>query len=153
MRRTVSLLVVLVAILACHRGVGGPEAGATSSDGAVQQFLFAAKSQDLPAMSAVWGTAEGPLREREERRQLERRLLILICHLRHDESRMGAAQAGEEGKVMYRVEVMQGEKKGSPVFTTVKDRRTGRWFVESFDLPALQGFCTAGGAPPLPAKP
>lgn len=147
MRRALSLLLVLVAILGCHRTVGGPEAGATSSEAAVQQFLFAAKAQDLQAMSAVWGNAESPVRDRADRQQLERRLLLMTCHLRHDESRIGAGNSGEAGKVLHRVDLTQGDKKASPVFTTVRNTRTGRWFVEDFDFQATAGFCTAGNRP------
>ena len=70
----------------------GDLAGATSSAAAVEQFLSAAKAQDLQAMSAVWGNAVSPMRERVDRQELERRLLIMTCHLRHDTSRIGAAQ-------------------------------------------------------------
>ena len=150
MRRALSLLVVLFAIMGCHRPARGPEAGATSSEAAVRQFLFAAKAQDLQAMSAVWGNAESPMRDRADRQQLERRLLIMVCHLRHDESRIGEAQTGEEGKLLHRVELTQGDKKASPSFTAVRNTKSGRWFVESFDLAALQGFCTAGGTPTRP---
>lgn len=144
LRRALSLLFVLVAIMGCHRTVGGPEAGATSSEAAVRQFLFAAKAQDLQAMSAVWGNAESPVRDRADRQELERRLLIMTCHLRHDESRIGAAQTGESSKVLHRVELTQGDKKASPLFTTVKNQNSGRWFVETFDLTAVQSFCTGG---------
>ncbi len=154
MRRALSLLMVLVAIVGCHRTVGGPEAGATSSDGAVQQFLFAAKAQDLQAMSAVWGNAESPVRDRAPRQELERRLLLMTCHLRHDESRIGTGQAGEAGKVLYRVDLTQGDKKASPTFTTVKNTKTGRWFVEDFDFQSLSSFCTAGNrAAPSSVRP
>ena len=147
MKRALSLLLVLVAIMGCRRTVGGVEAGATSSDAAVQQFLFAAKAQDLQAMSAVWGNAESPVRDRADRQQLERRLLLMTCHLRHDESRIGAGTAGEAGKVLHRVDLTQGDKKASPVFTTVRNTRTRRWFVEDFDFQSLASFCTAGNRP------
>lgn len=139
---------MLVAIMGCHRSVGGPEAGATSSVAAVEQFLAAAKAQDLQALSAVWGNADAPVRDREDRQQLERRLLIITCHLRHDASRIGAAQPGESGKLLHRVDLTQGDKKASPVFTTVRNTKSGRWFVEDFDFKSMAGFCTAGNRPP-----
>ncbi len=147
MRRALSLLMVLVAIMGCHRTVGGPEAGATSSEAAVQQFLFAAKAQDLQAMSAVWGNAESPVRDRADRQQLERRLLLMTCHLRHDESRIGSGNAGVAGTVQHRVDLTQGDKKASPMFTTVRNTKTRRWFVQDFDFAATSGFCTAGNRP------
>jgi len=152
LRRLLSSLLVLVAIVGCRRTAGGPEAGALSSTAAVQQFVDAAKAQDLQAMSAVWGNAEAPVRDREDRQQLEKRLLIMVCHLRHDEARIGAAQTGPQGKLQHRVDLTQGSKKASPVFTTVRNTKTGRWFVEDFDFQSLASFCTAGNrAPPPPS--
>ena len=150
MRRVLSSLLVLVAIFGCHRTVGGPEAGALSSTAAVEQYLSAAKAQDLQALSAVWGNAEAPVRDREDRQQLERRLLIITCHLRHDGSRIGAAQPGASGKLLHRVELTQGDKKASPMFTTVRNTKTGRWFVEDFDFKSTASFCTAGNRPAQP---
>lgn len=154
LRRALSLLTLLVAIVACRRTVGGPEAGATSSVAAVEQFLSAAKAQDLQAMSAVWGNAASPVRDRVDRQQLERRLMIMTCHLRHDGSRIGAAQTAPAGKLTHRVDLTQGAKKASPVFTTVRNTKTGRWFVEDFDFQSMASFCTAGNrAPPPPVGP
>ena len=144
MRRALTLVMVLVVFTACHRAASGPMTGATSSDAAVQQFLFAAKAQDLQALSAVWGNEESPVRDRADRQELERRLLIMVCHLRHDESRIGPAQAGEGGRVMHRVDLTQGTKTAAPIFTTVRNRKSGRWFVETFDMTAVSGFCSGG---------
>jgi hypothetical protein len=143
-KRLLSSLLVLVAIIGCHRTMGGPEAGARTSTAAVEQFVAAAKAQDLQAMSAVWGNAEGPVRDREDRQQLEQRLLIMICHLRHDGAKVGPDETGPSGKVMHRVDLTQGDKKASPMFTTVRNAKTGRWFVEDFDFQSLSNFCTAG---------
>lgn len=150
MRRVLSSLLVLVAIMGCHRTTGGPEAGAISSTAAVEQYLAAAKAQDLQALSAVWGNAEAPVRDREDRQQLERRLLIITCHLRHDGSLIGVAQPGASGKLLHRVELTQGGKKASPMFTTVRNTKTGRWFVEDFDFKSTASFCTAGNRPAQP---
>ncbi len=144
-------MLLVVGSIACFRATGGPEPGAASSEGAVQQFLFAAKAQDLQAISAVWGNEESLVRDREERRAMERRLIIINCHLKHDESRIGPAERGEGGRVLHRVDLTQGELKASPVFTTVRNAKSGRWFVETFDLTPLKSFCRgAGAAPPTP---
>ncbi|MCE9601032.1 MAG: hypothetical protein K8S21_02305 [Gemmatimonadetes bacterium] len=144
------MLILLVAVAACHRTMGGPEAGATSSVAAVEQFLAAAKAQDLQAMSAVWGNVESPVRDRVDRQELERRLLIMTCHLRHDTSRIEAAQPAAAGKLTHRVDLTQGDKKASPVFTTVRNAKSGRWFVEDFDFQSMSSFCTAGNRAPPP---
>ncbi len=53
-------------------------AGAASPREAVQSFLAAVKSQDLQAMSVIWGTSKGPARDQVDRAQLERRELIML---------------------------------------------------------------------------
>lgn len=143
------MLVLLVGFVACHRSMGGPTPGAENSQAAVEQFLFAAKAQDLQAMSAVWGNEESLVRDREDRQQFERRLLILTCHLRHDQSKIGPAQVGPNGRQLHRVELTQGDKTASPMFTTVRNAKNGRWFVEVFELEPLAPFCKGGMAPPV----
>jgi hypothetical protein len=108
---------------------------------AVSQFIAAARAQDLQAMSAVWGNADGPTRARVERQELERRLLIIVCHLKHDESRIGPPQAGEAGRLLHVVELTQGPRTASLTFTTIRNRRSDRWYVENVDLAPVRAFC------------
>lgn len=149
MRRMLLIGLMLVGVGGCRRAMGGMEAGTLTSQLAVQQFVDAAKAQDLQAMSAVWGNADGPVRDRVDRKELEQRLLIMVCHLRHDQSRIGPAEPGEGGRVQYRVDLTQGTLKASPLFKTIKATRSGRWFVEDFEFSATRQFCsTQRAAPP-----
>lgn len=148
MRRALSLLLLLTLLAGCRRTIGGPEPGAAASSVAVQQFLDAAKAGDLQAMSAVFGNDVSPLRDREGRAQVEQRMLIMACHLKHDQARVGPATPGPNGRVQHRVELTQGTKQASPSFVTVRNTRTGRWFVEEFEIAALYTFCASAGAPP-----
>ncbi len=138
-------LVVLVALMPACRGVGsGASAGAESSEQAVVQFLNGSRADDLQAVSAVWGNAESPTRDRVDRQELERRLLIMVCHLRHDESRIGVAQRGELGRTVHQVELVTDGRTVTLPFTTVKNARSGRWFVEDVDLTPARANCRAG---------
>lgn len=141
-------LVVLLTLLPGCRGVrgGGVEAGAASSEQAVVQFLNGAKADDLQAISAVWGNAESPTRERVDRQELERRLLIMVCHLRHEESRVGVAERGELGRTVHRVELVANGRTVVVPFTTIQNTRSGRWFVENVDLAPARELCQAGSA-------
>lgn len=149
LRRLLPFSLVLLALTAtaCRRSVGGPEAGAASPQEAVVQFLDAARAKDMQAMSAVWGNAEQPTREFLERRELEQRLLVMMCVLRHDESRIGVPQPGEAGRQIYPVELKQGTRQGTVPFTTVRNTKTGRWFVEEFDPRPVREFCQQGTTP------
>lgn len=157
MRRALSIVLPL-ALVACARNTSGFEPGAAAPQVAVQQFLAAAKAQDIQAMGAVWGNADKPMREFAPRQEYERRLLIMLCHLRHDESRIGEPTAGEGGRMVFRVELKQGAKAVSPSFTTVKNTRSGRWFVEDFDFASTRVLCAnptgaPTGAPAAPRPP
>ena len=147
MKRTLTFVLMLLAVAGCRRAVGGPEPGAAASQVAIQNFLNAAKGGDIQAMSAMFGNDVSPLRDREDRVDVERRMLIMACHLKHDTARIGAAQPGQNGRTTHRVELTQGTKSASPQFTTIRNTRTGRWFVEEFDLPAVREFCTAPSTP------
>lgn len=141
MRRALTFVLMLVLLAGCRRAVGGPEPGAAASQLAVQQFLNAARAGDLQAMSAVFGNEVSPLRDRASGQEVEQRMMILVCHLKHDAAKIGLAQAGQNGRTVHRVELTQGSKSASPVFTTIRNAKTGRWFVEEFELAAVRDFC------------
>lgn len=150
MRRFLTFMMLLVLLAGCRRSIGGPEAGAASSQTAIQQFLNAANAGDIQAMSAVFGDEQSPLRDRVSREEVERRMLIMTCHLKHDAQQIGTAQSGQNGRTQHRVELTQGTKQASPVFVTTKNSRTGRWFVADFDLPAVRDFCGVARRPSIP---
>lgn len=154
MRRLgLSLLVALLAVGCRASALPSGSSGAASSTEAVVAFLNAAKAQDLQAISNVWGNAESPTRDRVERQELERRLLIITCHLRHDESRIGRSQLGEGGRTINDVELVKGNVRVTVPFTTVKNARNSRWYVEDVDLRPARPICnsepmTRPSAPP-----
>ena len=146
MRRLVTL-VVLVLLVGCRSTssgrVPGTAEGSTSGEAAVLQFLEGSRAQDLQAISSVWGDEEMPTRDRVQMQEWERRLLIMMCHLRHDESSIGPAQMAEGGRTVFPVTLRQGEKEAISMFTVARNRRSGRWFVADFDLRPLRDHCTS----------
>lgn len=140
--RRLSPLVMLVLLAGCRPGHGGAT-GAPNSEAAIQQFVSAARASDLQAMSAVWGNQEALMRDKVGRKELEQRLLIIQCNLRVDESRIGPAETGEAGRVLHRVSVTKGDLKASPLFTTVRNIKDGRWYVEDIQMNELQKFCSS----------
>lgn len=139
----VALLLVLGTLGCRPRAVAPNNAGGATSTEAVMLFVDAARRQDLQAMAMVWGNEESLTRDRVDRAELERRLLIIVCHVRHDESRIGAAQLGEAGRVIHQVETTRGSRSARIPFTTVKNARSGRWFVEDIDLRAAREICNS----------
>jgi hypothetical protein len=88
-----------------------------------------------------------PTRALVDRQELERRLVIIVCHLRHSESRIGVAERGELGRTVHRVELESDGRTVTVPFTTVQNRRSGRWFVEDVDLTPAREVCRAGSTP------
>ena len=136
-----ALMLSLLVLAAACRSAGGPEPGQNTSEMAVNQFVSAARAQDMQALSTVWGNADSPTRDRVEREELERRMLIIMCHLKHDESRIGAARPGEAGRTLHTVDFKKGELERSSTFTTVRNAKSNRWYVEDVDLSPLRDLC------------
>lgn len=137
------MLLVLASVGCRPKSVGNGAGGADSAQMAVVEFLNAARAQDLQGISAVWGNEESPTRDRVDRQELERRLMIIACHLRHDESRIGTPELGEAGRTLFSVEITRGSRKATLPFTTVKNRRNNKWYVEDLDLRPAREICNA----------
>ena len=136
----------LVFVAACHSApAGNVLTGADSPRSAVERFLAAARAQDMQALSVTWGNDKGPQRDQLERQELEKRELIMIALLRHDQAKISEPKRIDGGKMVLTVDLKQGKRSASPTFTTVMGP-SSRWYVVDLDLLMLQnkGF---GGKP------
>jgi hypothetical protein len=148
------LAIALILVSACHsagrrtspavRPAGAPfgnaSGGATSARAAVAGFLAAARSEDLQAMSHIWGTATGPARNTIPRDELEKRELIMMCFLRHDRYQLVTDAESTAGQRRIEVELEQGMLIRTTAFMVVP-APDGRWYVQSFDMEAVRDFC------------
>ncbi len=154
------LLVLLVLLGACRSSpvMTTPPAASTSAYGAaaaraaVETFFAAIKAGDLQAISMVWGNEKGPLvNDRSvSREEIERRELLMICYLNHDEARvLERVQAGEPAFTVFQTELKKNGVVRRPTISTVQGPQ-GRWFVVDADIQAVRDFCQPGspGAPP-----
>src|SRR5688572_33297121 len=66
-----ALLVIVAAGCSRNPSMGSSLTGAPSARDAATMFVGAAKSQDLQAMGAIWGTEQGAARDHMEREQRE----------------------------------------------------------------------------------
>jgi hypothetical protein len=153
-KRSILLLVLAAACRTVPVGNPGPSgmssagaasgaAGASSPRGALDLFLAAAKSQDLQALSSVWGDENGAARDRNPRREFEQSQLVLLCLVHNDQAKVGDLRQAENGRFVTMVDMVQGKSKATISYTVAKTP-TGRWFVQSVDTKTLQnsGFCT-----------
>jgi hypothetical protein len=114
--------------------------GASSPEAAVNAFMTAAKAQDLQAMSEVWGTSRGSVRETMERTEMERRQLVLISLLCQEGSQLLGSTPGTDGRRLLRVEMTRSNRTVPVIFTTVRGPGD-RWFVEDLEVLRLQELC------------
>lgn len=126
--------------------VAGPAGdGAPSASAAVTTFLQAARSTDVQTMARTFGTASGPITEREGANDVDKRMRSLACYLAHDSARIVEELPGVGTGRALTVELRQSELVRRTRFTTVPGPRN-RWFVESFDINALADFCRPNGS-------
>lgn len=140
MRRLVTLL-AMVWLPACASAPAGPVAGAEGAEAAVRAFLAAARANDMRGLAAVWGNAESPVRDRATADEVERRAMIMICHLRHEQATLGLPQTGQGGRQLIPVDLTQGERTARTTVTAVQNAKSGRWFVEDVALGPVAAFC------------
>lgn len=143
MKRVALLLLPLTAACASLPGAASTS-GADSPRAAITQFLDGAKRKDLTTMAAVWGTERGPASKTMDRKELERRELIMMQCLGHEKSSIGASGPGEGGRLKVPVQVTSGTLAASPTFTVVEGP-SKRWYVENFEIDQLRnaGFCSS----------
>lgn len=143
---TVSRLAVAAVVIASLSGCSartsgqnGSPVGASTSEMAVQEFLYGANADQYTRMSNVFGTEKGPAVDRFGVTDVEQRMIFLASILKHETFTMRQANLAQLGPDRVRWDVsLTGTRKGDVVvpMVTVPDG-DGRWFVEWLNLDAL----------------
>jgi hypothetical protein len=144
MKKIVALVLVLAA---CRAPVSGAPAsgsgGAADPTAALKAFMDAAKAQNVQGVGNIWGTQQGPAREtfgREGAAEHEKRILTMIMCLKHDQYSVVGEAPAPGGRRTYAVQIRYQDLTVTPNFTAVAGPG-GRWFIEAFDLDAVQRIC------------
>jgi hypothetical protein len=146
------LLLLVMLPIACRPQGGSTPTGAADARSAVESFLRAARAQDLDAMSVIWGTERGPVRDEMERTERERRQLVMMCYLNHDRHQILSETQGEATRTLA-VQLSRGSLSRTTNFVTVRGR-DNRWYVQEAALQPLTDFCrTPSSATPTPPPP
>jgi hypothetical protein len=114
--------------------------GAASPKEAVTRFLDAAKMGDLQAMSAVWGTPEGSIRDQMPRDTVEMREIYIAKCVRHDKFTIVSDEPGQTGTRVLTVQLVRGPLTRQSEFLEVQDQK-GRWYVQKFQIEKLNDIC------------
>lgn len=144
------VMVALVLVAACHRTITtsaptpssatSSQLGAADAPAAVRAFLAAAKTQDLQAMSVVWGTPSGAVRDQMPRDEMEKRELIMMKCVQHDSYEIITDSPATTGTRVLAVQLKRRDRTQATNFTVVAGPNN-RWYVNKFNLEDLGAFC------------
>ena len=147
-KKLAALLLIAAPVLAGCRTAspvpapGTTGGGAPTSSAAVERFLAAARAQDLQALGLIWGTEAGPARATMPREEMERRQVVMLCHLRHDRHRIVDEVALLQGQRRITADLTMGDLTRRTNLTTVPASAGGR-YVMAVDLEPLRDLCAA----------
>lgn len=126
----------------------GSTTGAASARAAVLAFLDAGKNQDLQALSAVWGTTDGSVRDTGTipRDEMEKRELVMLCYLNHDSHQILSEAPSTNNERVLAAELKRGTLTRTANFYAVAGPDS-RWYVRGFDMESLTDLCRTKGRP------
>ena len=124
----------------------GSATGSSNARGAVLAFLDAGKNQDLQALSAVWGSAGGSVRDVGSipRDEMEKRELVMLCYLTHDTHQVLSEAPAANNERVIAAQLKRGPLTRTANFYAVAGPG-GRWYVHSFDMEPLADLCKTKG--------
>jgi hypothetical protein len=124
----------------------GNTTGAASARAAVLAVLDAGKNQDLQALSAVWGSTDGSVRDvgNIPRDEMEKRELVMLCYLSHDSHEIVADAPAPNNERVLTAQLKRGSLTRTANFYAVAGPN-GRWYVRTFDMESLTDLCRAKG--------
>lgn len=124
----------------------GSGTGAADPRAAVLAFLDAAKNGDLQALSAVWGSSAGSVRDTGAipRDEMEKRELVMLCYLGHDSHQIVSDAPAANNERVVSATLRRGPLTRTANFFAVAGPG-GRWYVRQFDMEALTDLCKAKG--------
>lgn len=138
--RRILALAFLAVLAACG---GRAQQAATTPGGpapaaAVERFMRLVESKSYREMGSVFGTEEGPVAQRDEMADVERRMYAIASILEHDrfvirDEQPVPGRAGVAVRVM--VDITKGNRTLQVPFTAV--RSGASWLVEQVELERL----------------
>jgi hypothetical protein len=113
----------------------------------VDGILRALKVGDVQAVSTVWGTARGPVRDddRFKRTELEQRIVLMTRCFNHDSYEIARQVAGQNEGTGFDVDLRRGRTTRRTRINAVQAKKSGRWFVDNLDVDSVKDFCQERG--------
>ena len=136
-----ALFAIVAWACSSNPAVGTSLSGAATPRDAAMGFMNAVKAEDLQAMGAVWGSAQGAARDNMDRQELDKRLVVLQGCYAHDRAQILEESAGPDGQRVVRLQITRGNRTKTSSFKTVRGP-SNRWYVLDTDYESVQAdFC------------
>ena len=135
-------------LIGCRSSMGPKQApapgapGAASPSAAVTAFMDGVKAGDLQAISAVWGTTSGSIRNDIPEPDLSKREIYIISCTKHDAFKITKEAPGPAGERVLAVDLTRGALTRSTNFNVVMGPQN-RWYVKVVELTQLDDICKA----------
>src|SRR4051812_38140600 len=156
------LIALSLLLAACHKAPPATPSpsnllGAADPKAAINAFITAISAQDLQAMSAVWGDADGSVRNQMNADELMKREVVMVQMLkcvRKDFTIISDAVASSNQRSMqvelnFLPPTRAGGSTGSGTVVTrttnfgLANDKSGRWYVSAVDLNKINDVCLA----------
>ncbi len=138
MKPFLAVLVPVLMLAACGSRDVVPAMDSTGPALVVERFLQAANTNDLHAMTQLFGTSRGTIDQLEPRERAEKRMQVLASVLRHDDYTI-QGQRAVPGRLQdatdMLVELQIGDRK--VVVPHLVVRRRDGWIIERIEIEAL----------------
>jgi len=152
--RSIALLAIVLTVAACSSRPTVNVPTPTSPEAAVQQFMAAVETRDMPVMGHLWGSAErGPASGWMKPEELERRLAVMGVYLQNDEHEvlpLAYEPLPTVSQRIVRVRITRSGCQYTVPFTLVP--HGDGWLINSIDIasagnPARTCEAVPGGGP------
>ena len=135
-RSRISTAVLLLAAAGCSQRVEVTPVRLVAPAMVVEQFLGAVNAKDYMRMGSLFGTKDGPVTERDDQDNVEKRMFALASVLRHEDYKVEGEQPvpGRPDEAVQLTVIMTiGEKKFTVPFTVVRSKGES-WLVEDIGI-------------------
>lgn len=143
--RALPVLLVAVVTACASKVVPAPQSGpgAASSDASVatalviDQFLRAANANDLDTMARLFGTVDGPVRQRQAKKNVDDRMFALAAILRHESYKIKGNQivpGRRDEATQVLVDMTFSDRRTVEVPFTMVWSKDRTWLIEIFPV-------------------
>ena len=121
-------------VIACSGNPSGTFVAPENPELTIRNFMTAVQSNNLPAMSQLWGTKDGPATRTMNADEARKRLSVMQVYLRHDSYEVTPSfeRLSDGRSEVFDVRIMRDQCTPVVPFTVV--RAGNGWLIQGIDL-------------------